>query len=188
MRRPPTKLTPRWRKLVLVVHVVSSVGWLGITVVNAVLTFISVFTGDPRLQHAAILVMDRIGGYLLLPVSLIALVSGLVLGVGTKWGLIRYKWVAIKLVLTLIAVGLTLFSLLPGLRELAALTESTMDGVFVEMGRRPDGFYPIIVSTTMYLTMTVLSVYKPGGKTPYGRRATTRRDRVPQSADQTRRL
>jgi hypothetical protein len=38
------------------------------------------------------------------------------------------------------------------------------------MGRRPDGFYSIIVSTTMYLTMTVLSVYKPGGKTPYGRR------------------
>ncbi|ANN18934.1 hypothetical protein SD37_27140 [Amycolatopsis orientalis] len=177
VRRRPKTLTPRWRKLALVVHVVSSLGWLGITLVNAVLTFTSVFTDDPRRQHAAILMMDQIGGSLLLPVSLVALVSGIVLSVGTKWGLIRYHWVAIKLVLTLIATGLTLFSLLPGLRELAALTVSTVDGVFVEAGRRPDGFYPIIVSTTMYLTMTVLSVYKPGGKTPYGRRVTAARVR-----------
>ncbi|MGY6651302.1 hypothetical protein ACXIZN_03965 [Amycolatopsis sp. TRM77291] len=181
VRRPPMTLTPRWRKLVLVVHVVSSLGWLGITMVNTVLTFTSVFTGDPRRQHAAILMMDQVGGYLLLPVSMTALVSGIVLSLGTKWGLIRYKWVAIKLVLTLIAAGLTLFSLLPGIRELAAAAESTLDGVFVEAGRRVDGFYPIIVSTTMYVTMTVLSVYKPGGKTPYGRRvtATRVRDRQP---------
>ncbi|MGH4001473.1 MAG: hypothetical protein ACRDTJ_28885, partial [Pseudonocardiaceae bacterium] len=95
--------------------------------VNAVLTFTSVFTDDPRRQHAAILMMEQIGGYLLLPVSMIALVSGIVLSLGTKWGLIRYKWVAIKLVLTLIAAGLTLFSLLPGIRELAAAAESTLD-------------------------------------------------------------
>ncbi len=175
-------LTPRWRKLVLVVHVVTSLGWLGITMVNAVLTFTSVFTDDPRRQHAAILMMDQVGGYLLLPVSLLAAVSGIVLGVGTKWGLIRYKWVAIKVLLTLIALGLTVFSLLPGLRELAAAAESTGDGVFVAPGRRPDGFYPIIVSTTMYLTMTVLSVYKPGGKTPYGRRMTAARVRDRQPA------
>lgn len=174
-------LTPRWRKLVLVVHVISSLGWLGITLVNAVLTFTSVFTDDPRRQHAAILMMDQIGGYLLLPVSLLALVSGLVLSVGTKWGLVRYKWVAIKLVLTLIATALTLFTLLPGMRELAAAVESTMDGVFVEAGRSADGFYPIVVSTAMYLTMTVLSVYKPGGKTPYGRRVTATRVRERQS-------
>ena len=182
VRRQPKTLTPRWRKLVLVVHVMSSLGWLGITLVNAVLTFTSVFTDDPRRQHAAILMMDQVGGYLLLPVSMTALVSGIVLSVGTKWGLIRYKWVAIKLVLTLIAAALTVFSLLPGIRELAAVTESTMDGVFVEAGQRVDGFYPIIVSTTMYLTMTVLSVYKPGGKTPYGRRVTAPRVRERQPA------
>ncbi|WP_207897365.1 hypothetical protein [Amycolatopsis pittospori] len=182
VRRQPKTLTPRWRKLVLVVHVVSSLGWLGITLVNAVLTATSVFTDDPRRQHAAILMMDQVGGYLLLPVSMTALVSGIVLSVGTKWGLIRYRWVAIKLVLTLIAAALTVFSLLPGIRELAALAESTMDGVFVEAGQRVDGFYPIIVSTTMYLTMTVLSVYKPGGKTPYGRRVTATRGRERQPA------
>ncbi|MFI9453272.1 hypothetical protein [Amycolatopsis sp. NPDC052450] len=177
VRRPPMTFTPRWRKLVLVAHVVSSLGWLGITMVNAVLTFTSVFTEDARRQHGAILMMDQIGGYLLLPVSLTALISGIVLSVGTKWGLIRYKWVAIKLVLTLVAAGLTLFSLLPGIRELAAAAESTMDGAFVAAGRRVDGFYPIIVSTTMYVTMTFLSVYKPGGKTPYGRRVAATRAR-----------
>ncbi len=176
-------LTPRWRKLVLVVHVVTSLGWLGITMVNAVLTFTSVFTDDPRRQYAAILMMGQIGEYLLLPISLLALVSGIVLSVGTKWGLVRYRWVAIKLVMTLIAVGLTLFSLLPGIRDLVAAAESTVDGQFVELGRRPDGFYPIVVSSAMYLTMTVLSVYKPGGKTRYGRRqATPAKVRVRQAA------
>ncbi|MBB5851412.1 hypothetical protein ACFQ05_39030 [Amycolatopsis umgeniensis] len=177
VRRPPMTLTPRWRKFALLVHVVSSVGWLAITLVNAVLTFTSVFTEDPRRQHAAILMMEQVGGYLLLPVSLIALLSGIVLSLGTKWGLVRYNWVAIKLVLTLIAAGLTLFSLLPGLRELAEAATSTMDSEFVPAGRRVDGFYPIIVSTTMYVTMTVLSVYKPGGKTAYGRRVTATRAR-----------
>ncbi|MEU3622952.1 hypothetical protein BS329_39860 [Amycolatopsis coloradensis] len=182
VRRSPKTLPPRWRKLALVVHVVSSLGWLGITMVNAVLTFTSVFTDDPRRQQAAILMMDQVGGYLLLPISLTALVSGIVLSTGTKWGLVRYRWVAIKLVLTLIAAGLTLFSLLPGIGELAAAAESTMDDAFVERGRRVDGFYPIIVSTMMYMTMTVLSVYKPGGKTPYGRRVTAIRVRESQPA------
>jgi hypothetical protein len=36
----------------------------------------------------------------------VSLASGVVLGLGTKWGLIRYWWVAAKLVLNVVLVAL----------------------------------------------------------------------------------
>lgn len=41
------------------------------------------------------------------------------LGLGTKWGLVRYWWVAIKLALNAALVALVAFALRPGVTELA---------------------------------------------------------------------
>jgi hypothetical protein len=38
----------------------------------------------------------------MLAAGLACLATGLVLGAGTKWGLVRYWWVAVKLVLNLV--------------------------------------------------------------------------------------
>jgi hypothetical protein len=51
--------------------------------------------------------------------SLVCLASGVVLGLGIKWGLIRYWWVAVKLALNVLLVALVPVALRPEVIEKA---------------------------------------------------------------------
>lgn len=165
-RAATRRLTPAARKLLLLLHIVVSVGWLGLNVGNLTLAITGLTTDDPGTQHAALGAMYLIGGPLLIPVSLLALMSGVLLGMYTKWGLVRYRWVLVKLLLTVIAVVLIPLSLLPGLRELSALVAATPADRLADTGPLAlDMLAAGIVSTSMYVTNAVLSVLKPWGRT-----------------------
>lgn len=164
--RPTRRLTPTTHKLLLSLHIVASVGWLGLNVGNLALAVTGLTTDDPGTQHAAFGAMYLVGGTLLIPVSLLALSSGVLLGITTKWGLVRYRWVLVKLVLTVTAVLLIPLSLLPGLRELSGLVAATPAGRLAETGTLAvDMLSAGIVSTAMYVTNAVLSTLKPWGRT-----------------------
>ena len=156
--RTTRRLTPTTRKLLLLTHIVVSVGWLGLSVGNLTLAITGLTTDDPGTQHTALGAMYLIGGPLLIPVSLLALVSGVLLGTYTKWGLVRYRWVLVKLALTVVAVVLIPLSLLPGLAELSRLMADTGPLAL-------DMLAAGLVSTSMYVTNAVLSVLKPWGRT-----------------------
>jgi hypothetical protein len=106
--------------------------------------------------------MDLLGYAAVLPVALLAVVSGFVLSLGTRWGLLRHRWVVIKLVLTVVAAVATAFALLPLLD--AAVAHCLATG---GPGRSGDSLVAApIVAGTLYTTATVLSVYKPGTRRP----------------------
>jgi hypothetical protein len=150
----------------LVTHIVVSVSWLGINVGNLALVIAGLATDDPDMQHAVFTALYVIGGTFLIPVSLLALTSGVLLAWFTRWGLFRYRWVVVKLTLTLIAVVLVPVSLLPGLRDLSELLADTPAGELADLGRGgPSLLAAGLVSTTMYTTNVVLSVLKPWGRT-----------------------
>lgn len=152
--------------MLLLLHIVVSVGWLGLNVGNLTLAVTGLTTDDPGTQHAALGAMYLVGGPLLIPVSLLTLVSGVLLGMYTKWGLVRYRWVLVKLVLTVIAVVLIPLSLLPGLAELSRLIAGTPAGRLADTGPLAlDMLAAGVVSTSMYVTSAVLSVLKPWGRT-----------------------
>lgn len=164
--RTTRRLTPATHKSLLLLHIVVSVGWLGLNVANLTLAITGLLTDDPGTQHAAFGAMYLIGGPLLIPVSLLALGSGVLLGWYTKWGLVRYRWVLVKLVLTVVAVVLIPLSLLPGLRELSELMAATPADRQADTGPLAlDMLAAGLVSTAMYVTSAVLSVLKPWGRT-----------------------
>ena len=95
--------------------------------------------------------------------GLVSLVTGVILGVGSKYGLVRYWWVAVKLVLNVVLCALILVALQPGLggitrygRDLAAGTAAERDV--------SDLFFPPIVSLSALTFATILSVAKPWGR------------------------
>ena len=51
----------------------------------------------------AYLAMDWIGWFVLVPLSLPSLLTGLVMSLGTQWGLFRHYWVLAKLLINLLA-------------------------------------------------------------------------------------
>jgi hypothetical protein len=160
------RLTPTTRKWLLLLHVVVSVGWLGLNVGNLTLEITGLTTDDPTTQHAAFGALYLIGGPLLIPVSLLAYASGILLGFYSKWGVFRYRWVLVKFILTTVAVVLVPLSLLPGLHDLSQLMADTPAGQLADLG--PQGLSMLgagLVSTSMYVTNAVLSVLKPWGRT-----------------------
>ncbi|MFH9264374.1 DUF2269 domain-containing protein [Streptomyces sp. NPDC017546] len=147
------------RRGILVAHVAVSVSWLGLTVGLLTLGVAAFTTGDPATADAAMRSMKIYGDWLVAPVALLALVSGLVLSLGTPWGLARHRWVWTKFWLTLVTAGLSIFSLRPGIN--AAVAEGAVD---IDLVIAPS------VATATYLFITAVSVLKPWGLTRRGRR------------------
>ncbi|MFJ3328116.1 DUF2269 domain-containing protein [Streptomyces griseus] len=147
------------RRGVLVAHVAVSVSWLGLTVGLLTLGLTAFLTGDPATASAATRAMKVFGDWLVVPVALLSLVSGLVLALGTPWGLARHRWVWIKFWLTLITTGLSILSLRPGID--AAVADEVVD---INLVIAPS------VATATYLLITAISVLKPWGLTRRGRR------------------
>ncbi|RBQ20733.1 hypothetical protein DP939_06545 [Spongiactinospora rosea] len=171
VRRKAWYAAPQVRRFVLLLHVVSSVGWLGLNLGVPALAITGMTTADPEVQHAVYRVLGLLGDLYLIPLSLTAFITGVLLSLMTTWGLLRHYWVIAKFALTLIAVVLIPASLLPGLHAAAEAVASTPPGTFAAIPR--DGVGQVgagFVSTTMYVTCAVLSIYKPWGRTPFGRR------------------
>ena len=156
------KLTPRWRKAVLVIHVLTAVGWFGADLVLLALAAAGLAGTDPQVVYPA---ARLVGDWVFLPLSGLVWLVGLVNGLSTRWGLFRYRWVLVKLVLTTIMLGLVLFALTPNLRTAAALAVAGADL------NRAELIAPPIVSSSLLIFMTILSVYKPWGRTRRSGRA-----------------
>ncbi|MGC5016618.1 hypothetical protein ACLQ2R_38125 [Streptosporangium sp. DT93] len=175
-RRSGTVMPPRLRKTVLTVHVAISVGWLGLDLGLLALGVTALTTGDPALVKASYLAMDVLGDTLIVPVGLIAVLTGVVLGLYTPWGLVRYHWVLLKLVTSTAALIASVFALRPQIEEAAAWVSGA--GAATPLPLPDRGELSLVVAPsvalTVYLLNVALSTFKPFGRTPYGRRRTAR--------------
>jgi hypothetical protein len=97
-------MTPRLRKLALTAHIVFSVGWLGAVVPYLALAIAGLTSRDVQLTRAAYLSMELIGWFVIVPLSITALLTGLVQSLGTPLGLFRHWWILAKFMLTAGAV------------------------------------------------------------------------------------
>ena len=165
------RLSRRTRKLVLTVHVVSSVGWLGAALAMLVLVVATLLTRDAELRRASYLVMNLFDSALVLPIGALALLSGVVISLTTHWGVLKHYWVVIKLVLTVIVFALPLVLRSPQIDEAVART-ATPEAEGASFGG--DLIMPGVMSVLVLTVTTVLSTYKPWGRTPIGRRAAER--------------
>jgi len=160
-------MTPPVRKAALVAHVGSSVGWIGAVVASLVLAVAGLASRDDRVVRAAYLVLEPLGWYALVPFSVASLLTGLIQGLGSTWGLFRHYWVVVKLVMNLIATGVLLLytQTLAALADTARAATSTVD----ELGN-PSPVLHAVAAVGLLLVALVLSVYKPRGLTKHGRR------------------
>ncbi|QVQ54807.1 hypothetical protein J4H86_10050 [Spiractinospora alimapuensis] len=157
---PWFRLGRRWRALVVTVHAASGVGWLGIHTSVLVLVATAAFSGaDPAAPLTAAATLVRT---LVLPVSILALVTGLLLSLGTPWGLARHYWVLAKLVLTLALVLGSNLSIGPQVVAIAhAASTPGVELAPVDVTRTA---IALALSGVVLLTVTVLSTTKPFGR------------------------
>lgn len=155
------RLRPPVRRAVLAAHLISMGAWIGIDVVLAVL----VVTGLLAAPATAAIALQALPLLLwpMLTASLVCLISGLVLSVHSRWGVVRYWWVAIKFAINVVFSTLIVVALWPGVSDAAEHGRNLAAGI-------PDGFtpdrivYPPIVSPAGLVLAVLLAGYKPWGR------------------------
>jgi hypothetical protein len=158
------RMSPAVRKLALVAHVGSSVGWLGAVLAFLALSVAALSTSDSDVARSAYVAMNIIGQLAIVPLSILTLVTGIVEALGTHWGLLRYYWVLTKLALT---VGATLLLLL---HQFNAVAGAARVAASTAIGARPlvgglgtQLVFDASLAAAVLLVTTVLSIYKPWG-------------------------
>lgn len=159
-------LTPRLQKVALLAHVTTSVGWIGAVASFFVLAIAGLTSTDPQIVRGAYLGMDLTTRFVIVPLALASLLTGLVSSLGTTWGLFRYYWVLVKVVMTVPATVVLLIHLQPigHLAQVALETtsfSSDVDRLRVQL------LAAAAAAIVVLLVITALSVYKPRGRTRF---------------------
>ena len=159
-------MTPRLHKFSLFAHVTFSVGWLGAIVPYLALAIVVLTIHDGQTLQAAYLGMKFIGWFVIVPLSLLALLSGVIQSLGTRWGLLRYWWIVTKL-------ALTVFATLVLVRHMQDVTLTYRAGGLSDATFRPELIHSI-GGLLVLLAIVAVSIFKPWGMTPYGQRKQSR--------------
>jgi len=158
------RMSPALRKMGLVAHVASSVGWLGAVVAFLVLSIAALSTNNADTARAAYVAMNVVGQFAIVPLGILALVTGIVQALGTRWGLLRYYWVVTKLALTIGAMSLLLlhqFTAVAGAARRASVTAIGELPVVDGLGKQL--VFDASLAVVVLLMTTILSIYKPWG-------------------------
>lgn len=156
-------LSPFSRKLVLTIHIAVSVGLLGDSAGYLAVAITGATTNDPTFAHASYQMLQMFAFVFGIPLSFAALITGLLLGLGTGWGVFRYPWVTTKLILILsvIAVG-------------ALVLKSAMSAMLTGQGGAEGQLIAGAAYDVVALAVaTTLAVFKPGK-----RRSSSRSERL----------
>ena len=162
-------MTAGLRKFALTTHITSSVGWLGSVAGFLALAIAGVSSQHAQTVRAAYLAMHLTTWFVIVPLSLASLLTGLVQSLGTTWGLFRHYWVVTKLLLTVLATLILLLHTQSIHHVAAVAAETTLSSTDLRqlriqlVGDAAAALFVLLVTTT-------LSVYKPWGMTPYGLR------------------
>jgi hypothetical protein len=160
-------MPPRVRRLALTAHVTSSVGWLGAVTAFLGLALVGLTGHDPQTVRGAYLVMEPAAWFVLVPLAIASLLTGVVQALGTTWGLFRHYWVVFKLVITVVStiVLLVYMETFSFMANVAADQSADLGAV-----RNHSPLLHASAALVLLTTATVLAVFKPQGRTRYGRR------------------
>ncbi len=157
-------MAPGLRKLALSAHLTFSVGWIGAVLAYLALGVGAVNSQEVQIVRAAWTAMELTGWYVIVPLALASLLTGVVMALGTKWGLFRHYWVLISFVLTVFATVVVLLHM-PTVSSMADAAQAA-EGARLE-GLGGDLLHPGI-GLVVLLVIQVLNLYKPSGLTRYG--------------------
>jgi hypothetical protein len=157
------KLPASWRKLLLTVHVLTTVGVFGTDLVLVMLGVWSVVGADPQTVYPA---AHLIGQVLVAPLAIASLGTGVALALLTPWGLLRYWWTAIKLTITAVLTGAVVFVLVPQLGAGANATTGLTPRALTTAEKLPLLLAPAVASSLLVLNVA-LAIYKPRWRLRY---------------------
>ena len=171
------RMAPGPRKLALAAHLSASIGWVGAVVAYLTLDVTVATSQDPRMVRSAWMAMGLLISWAIVPLAIAALLTGLVMALGTKWGLFRHWWVLISFLLTIFATVVLLSE--GGVVGRIAAVAADPATSNAELLALPHTLPHSVGGLAVLLVIQVLNVYKPQGMTRYGWRKLREERRAP---------
>lgn len=176
-------MTPSLRKLLLTAHITFSVGWFGAVAAFLALAIAGLSSPDAPTVRTAYAAMELTARFVIVPLAVASLLSGIIQSLGTPWGVFRHYWVLAKLLLTAFATIVLLAKMpLIGYAARQAIEKSSgveLHTAGIQLAGHATGGMLVL------LAITALSVYKPWGMTRYGLRKLQERRDEPRRSPQT---
>lgn len=162
-------LTAETRRLLLVAHVVLSVGWIGALAAFLVLSLAGLISEDVAVVRSAYMSMDLINRFVIVPSAILALLTGIVQSLGTPWGLVRHYWVLFKLLIVVTATFMLLvksdqISAIASIAGETSLTAADLRELRLSISVHAMGGLAVL------LWALGLGMFKPKGLTRFGGR------------------
>ena len=149
---PRLRLGFRQRRALLTLHIVAGVALLGDVAVILAIGVRAATTDNPQLAASAWELVSVLPLLFGIPLSFISLLSGIALGLGSKWGVLRYAWVVTKLLLNVSVILAGALLIGPTVSKLADGRDAS-EGVLIAAA-----IWDIVALTLA----TSLGVFKPG--------------------------
>ena len=167
------QLRPKPRKALVTAHAVAAACWVGIAFTFVAMSVVAMSINDIQATRVIYELMATFDVTLLPWANFATVLTGLALSITTKWGLIRYYWLAAKLAIAvgilILAFGFLHTNLENAAHQAAWLAET--GGTAAQLTTASDvvlwGFGCAALSL---VGAVLLSLYKPGGRTRRGRR------------------
>jgi hypothetical protein len=150
---------------VLAAQVAVSVGWFGLVAAMLVLSINAATAQAVGASGAAYALIDDVSGTLIAPspasFSIASLLTGVVLALGTRWGLFEHYWIQTKPLLTVVVILSGTFLVDRWIQQASAIPEGSPPMLLI---------YASVVHLLMLGAATLISAYEPWGATRRGRR------------------
>src|SRR5215467_10863350 len=153
-------LSRRQRGWLLSFHVASGGGWLGAAFC---MLLISWTNQNPAQQYPIGLVMERMDRFVMIPVPLVAIATGIVLSWGTLWGFVRWYWVVVKQLATYGLMALAPFTVHEWIVQMTDLSHAGVAGAAYTNLQRLHVLASMVIVVTGTAIVTI-SVVKPWGR------------------------
>lgn len=161
------KITVTQKRWLVSAHVLSFVVWFGTTVCFLILMIIATQTSDRHTQHIIYMLVEKLDVSLIWSSSLATVVTGALISILTPWGLIRFYWIVLKEVLSLLSIILGMVGLHPWLLYAISVT-STQEGSLAQAAslavNQQKQFAGIVFQLIALMLMVVVSLFKPWGQ------------------------
>jgi hypothetical protein len=146
------------------VHIATSVSWLGSAYVTLIVCLAAALSVDPAFRLGCYEVLALLNRAVNIPLAFLMLVTGFVLALGTRWGLVRHRWIVTKLALSVVVILANQRLTVPGV---AATIVALRAGI--DPGPLPVQVVGFTAGTVAVLTAVVaVAVAKPWGPTGWG--------------------
>jgi uncharacterized membrane protein len=161
------RLKIKQKQWLVIIHVITVISWFGGVIGMLTFGLSLLYAENGQQLYYTLMNLHLIDETLIKYPALAVLLTGILLSVWTQWGLFKHYWVVIKLVLTLVIIGIGIFYLSDWLNFLLETAQknhifSSQLTTFQSVGWKLLG--GTIFNLLAMFFMTIITYLKPFGK------------------------